>query len=99
MNDRAELLDALLDGAPVADSEMRELVQLAATVAEAVRSVALSSARRERIRSRAFSRSRRRLRLAARTRPALLGGAAVTVVAAAVGLAVLRGRRHAPAAA
>ena len=86
-----------------AEASVRELVALAAEVTDALVATRLSGADRERIYARslglleqAIEGNRRRwLRVLGRDRraPALVGGAALTLGAAAVGWAVLHGRR------
>lgn len=101
----ADVLDNALeqnDGRRVSSS-VRALVAMAGEVAEALGSVRLSRAEQERIYARSLSLLeealheqrrgwQRALRLDRRA-PVLVGGAALTLGAAAIGWAVLHGRR------
>ena len=98
--DRA--LDAAVPGAP-APASVRELLDVASEVADALRAVRLDAGDRERLYARSLGlledalRGRRRGRPRAlrlhRSTPALLGGVALTIGAAAIGWALLHGRR------
>jgi hypothetical protein len=100
MIDEAELLDQSLDGdEAVMDARVRELVQLALQVSRALAAQRLSPELRDRIRAKAFAAAqhanRERLVPDFLRRPrALAGGAALTLAAAAVGVALLRARRQ-----
>ncbi len=103
-------LDAALDSdlaAFAASPELRDLVDMSAEVGEALDAPRLTRAARARIYALAVSNARPR-RAGARLRAlgldrrvqAIAGGAVVTLAAAtAVGVAVARGRHHAPASA
>ena len=104
MIDDVELLDESLEGGSIIDSRVRDLVALARDLSRALAAQQLSEDVRERIRGRVLGSRRRTLPVpidALRRQPAtLLGGAAITIAAAALGVAVLRSRRqHASAAA
>jgi hypothetical protein len=100
-----DVLDSALEqsGGGQASASVRALVAMAGEVADALGSVRLSRAEQERIYARSLSlleealHEQRRgwqrvLRLDSRA-PVLVGGAALTLGAAAIGWAVLHGRR------
>ena len=104
MSDPVEALhDVLEDGSVTADAEVRELMLMARRAQEGLSVTPLSEEHRARIFARASALARRRTVLAALRaqlrprRPAVIGAAGVTV--AAVGIALLRARRHRAAAA
>jgi hypothetical protein len=105
-----DLLDAALDSdlaAFAASPELRDLIDVSAEVGAALAAPRLSSEARARIYAMAISNARPRgavARLRAlgldRRVQTIAGGALVTLAAAtAVGVAVARGRHHAPASA
>ncbi len=107
----ADILDRALEGGGRIPASVRGLVDIAAEVAEALTSSRLSRADQERIYARSLAmleaavneqrRSWQRVLRLQRPAPVLVGGAAaLTIGAAALGWALLHGRRsHQPAAA
>jgi hypothetical protein len=111
---QADILDAALERGGSerrTPASVRALVTLAAEVADALTSAGLSRAERDRIYARSLAlleeavheqrRGWQRVLRLERSAPVLVGGAAaLTIGAAAIGWAVLHGRRaHAPVAA
>lgn len=102
----AELFDRALDredGGARAQDSLRTLLAVAAEVADALAAVRLSGADHERIYARSLAlleeavaehrRGWQRVLRLERPAPAIVGGAALTIGAAAIGWAVLHGRR------
>jgi len=105
----ADRLDAALESdlaAFAASADVRAMLETGTEVGNALDAWELDSETKERIyaramagaRSRGIARSLRSFGLDRRVQ-AVAGGTVVTLAAAAVGVAVTRGRRHAPASA
>jgi hypothetical protein len=105
----ADRLDSALESdlaAYTASPDVRAMIGTGSEVGEALDAWKLDAGLRERIYARAMANVSSR-GLAARLRSlgldrrvqAVAGGTVVTIVAAAVGVAVTRGRRHSPASA